>query len=159
MENATKALLIAAGVIVAILIISLGMMIYNNSSSSNDDASKALNSLQITQFNQRYEQYEGIRSGSIVKKILDYAMDDNKYLNETRNPDDGINLRSNITEMINAFPEWGDALTTRSYGVMYSSNISRFRDKIKTSKKYKVWYVYGKNGLINEIHIDNAYNT
>jgi len=154
MENAVKALIIAAGVLVAILIISLAMMLLNRNSSM-ENATTTLSSLEIAQFNQRYTQYEGIRSGSIVKKVLNYAMEDNKYLDEERDANAGLNLRSNIDELIKEFPSWGNALTTRAYGVMYSSNIKKFRDKIRTSRKYKIWFSYDKNGLVHEIHIDN----
>lgn len=154
MENSSKALLIAAGVIVTILIISLGMTIFNKSSST-DDASSTLSSMQIMQFNQKYEQYEGVRSGEIVKKVLSYIMEENEFLDEERNFNEGINLRSNIPEMISAFPSWGNALTTRSYGVRYSSNIKKFSDKIIKSRRYKIWYKYNKAGLIYEVHIDN----
>ena len=156
MENAIKALLISAGVLVAILVISLGMMIFGKNTAT-DDASSALSELEITEFNRKYKQYEGIRAGSTVVKVLNYVIQDNDFLNEQRDSTIGINLRSNIQEMIDAFPSWGNALTTREYGVMYSSNIALFRDKIKRSAKYKIWFSYDKNGLIHEIHIDEPY--
>ena len=41
MENATKALLIAAAVLIVILIIALGMRIFNSTSGATKDASNA----------------------------------------------------------------------------------------------------------------------
>lgn len=153
MENAVKALLIAAGIMVTILIISLGIAIYN-ASSSTDDASSTLSSLEIKRFNQKYEQYQGVKSGSIVKIVLDNVIQENSYLENERAMDTGINLRSNIQEMKDAFPSWGNALTTRAYGVRYTSNIKQFSDKISIYKKYKIWYKYNDAGLIYEVHID-----
>lgn len=154
MENAIKALLIAAGVIVTILIISLAMTIFNKSSST-DDVSTTLSSLEIMRFNQKYEQYEGVKTGGIVKKVLSYIIEENEFLDEEGDVNKGIKLRSNIPEMISAFPSWGDALTTRTYGLRYSSNIKKFSDKISKSRRYKIWYKYNKSGLIYEVHIDN----
>ena len=68
MENATKALLIAAGILLTILIISLGIIIFNQSSST-EEISSTLSSMQIAQINEKYERYEGIHTGSVVKKF------------------------------------------------------------------------------------------
>ena len=53
MENATKALLIAAAVLVAILIISLGLVVYNMASETVDNAGN-LDEYQIQQFNEKF---------------------------------------------------------------------------------------------------------
>lgn len=57
MENATKALLIAAAVLIAILIISLTLVIYRQGSEAVTDAD--LSEAQQEQFNGRFTVYEG----------------------------------------------------------------------------------------------------
>ena len=56
MENATKALLIAAAVLVAILIISLGIGIFNMSSEQIDNAGD-LTEYQVQTFNDKFRKY------------------------------------------------------------------------------------------------------
>ena len=65
MENASKALIIAGAILLAILIISLGIMIYNQAAGIAQNNS--MNELEIQQFNQKFTQYEGseIRGSSV----------------------------------------------------------------------------------------------
>ena len=70
MENATKALLIAAAVLVAILIISLGIGIFNTASEQAEGAGD-LTQYQIQTFNDKFRKYEGdSRTGADVNALL-----------------------------------------------------------------------------------------
>jgi hypothetical protein len=69
MENASKALIIAGAILLAILIISLGIMIYNQASGVVNN--NAMSEVEITQFNAKFTQYEGDNvKGTQVKSIL-----------------------------------------------------------------------------------------
>ena len=57
MENASKALIIAGAILLAILIISLGIMIYNQASGVVNN--NAMTEVEVTSFNQKFEQYLG----------------------------------------------------------------------------------------------------
>lgn len=77
MENATKALLIAAAVLVAILIISLGLVVYNMASETVDNAGN-LDEYQIQQFNEKFKKYEGTsKSGSDVNALINTVFNHN----------------------------------------------------------------------------------
>lgn len=77
MENATKALLIAAAVLVAILIISLGLVVYNMASETVDNAGN-LDEYQIQQFNEKFKKYEGTSvSGSDVNALINTVFNHN----------------------------------------------------------------------------------
>jgi len=70
MENATKALLIAAAVLIAILIISLGLVIYNRASETVNNAGD-LSEYEIQQHNEKFTKYEGDNvSGSDVNAMI-----------------------------------------------------------------------------------------
>ena len=76
MENATKALLIAAAVLVAILIISLGLAVYNKASSATDSAD--LSAAEIQAQNEKFVKYEGNnRRGSEVNALLETVLNSN----------------------------------------------------------------------------------
>lgn len=76
MENATKALLIAAAVLVAILIISLGLVVYNMASETIDSVN--FSGQEITAFNDKFEQYEGSnKRGSEVNAMLRTVLNSN----------------------------------------------------------------------------------
>lgn len=70
MENATKALLIAAAVLIAILIISFGVFIISSVNETIHD-SVDMSDLEIQQFNQKFKNYEGPSvAGSRVKSLI-----------------------------------------------------------------------------------------
>ena len=70
MENATKALMIAAAVIVVLLIIGLGIGVFNMASEQVDNAGD-LSEYQIEQFNAKFRKYEGTNvSGSDVLRPI-----------------------------------------------------------------------------------------
>ena len=69
MENASKALIIAGAILLAILIISLGIMIYNQASGVVNN--NAMSEVDISSFNQKFEQYTGTNvRGAQVNSLL-----------------------------------------------------------------------------------------
>lgn len=77
MENATKALLIAAAVLVAVLIITLGIVVYTRAAETVEGAGD-LSEYQIQQFNEKFRKYEGTSvSGSDVNALLQTVFNHN----------------------------------------------------------------------------------
>lgn len=76
MENATKALLIAAAVLIAILIISLGLVIYNQASETIDSVN--MTGQQIQAFNDQFLKYDGSgKRGTEVNALIKTALNNN----------------------------------------------------------------------------------
>lgn len=159
MENATKALLIAASVLIAVLIISLGMYIYSKSNNA-DEASSTMSKMAVMTNNEQFTLYEGIQNGGVVKKLLQTASQHNQSLYES---DDTIEycvcIRSNVDDLLAKFSNDAEILSglngSRDYGVRYPSNIAKVSSAISRSKRYKIWFSYNKYGDIWEIHIDD----
>ena len=59
MENASKALLIAAAVLIVILLIAFGMRILNSNDDTGEQADQAAQSTSMQTFNARITQYAG----------------------------------------------------------------------------------------------------
>ena len=68
MENATKALLIAAAVLIAILIISLGLVVYNKASETVDSVDMSGNEVQA--YNEKFDKYHGVQRGTEVNAMV-----------------------------------------------------------------------------------------
>ena len=68
MENASKALIIAGAILLAILIIGLGMFIYNQAADTLGSAD--LSGQQVDSYNREFLQYEGTRQGSQVRTLI-----------------------------------------------------------------------------------------
>ena len=92
MENATKALLIAGGVLLAIMILSLLVMLYNNLVDYQQNKQSTMTQEQIAKFNKEYEAYNrdnvtGYEIVGLMNKILSYnalntvSSSDNDYGN------------------------------------------------------------------------------
>jgi len=68
MENASKALIIAGAILLAILIIGLGVFIYNQAANTVND--NGMDQLAIRQFNGQFEPYLGRQLSSTAAKSL-----------------------------------------------------------------------------------------
>ena len=68
MENASKALLIAGGVLIAIVIVSVLVVTLNIVNSNQRTREKALATEQLAEFNQKYESYnkKALRGTDII---------------------------------------------------------------------------------------------
>ena len=72
MENASKALLIAGAILLAILLISLGIMIFNQGQDTVNNS--GMSQAAITAFNNKFLKYEGVQKGSVVKSLVNEAL-------------------------------------------------------------------------------------
>jgi len=80
MENATQALLIAAGVLIGILILSLGVYLFHTFGGFAADTQSKVDANQIAQFNAKFLQYVG-RTDLTIQDIItvkNYALENNK---------------------------------------------------------------------------------
>lgn len=76
MENASKALIIAGAILLAILIISLGIMIYQQASGVVNN--NAMSEVDINSFNQKFLQYTGTNvRGAQVNALLNQIQTNN----------------------------------------------------------------------------------
>ena len=68
MENASKALIIAGAILLAILLISLGIMIFTQ--AQDTVSGSGMSEAEVTAFNQKFTKYEGTVKGSMVKSLV-----------------------------------------------------------------------------------------
>lgn len=59
MENATQALLIVGGILLAILILSIGVIIYNSHSNTADAITTRWSTVELNKYNSTFQIYEG----------------------------------------------------------------------------------------------------
>lgn len=79
MENASKALLMAAGVLIGLLVLTSLMFMYNHLKSLPKTQEEILEAEQLVEFNKQYESYnrENLR-GTDVISVINKAIDNNK---------------------------------------------------------------------------------
>ena len=160
MENATKALMVVATVLMAIIIVSLGIFVYNKSSISK---SSNLDAMEITAWNQKFLIYEGKQKGTGVKNLLKDA----SLANEELYKDDSnikycvciCSKSERILQHYKVGSEMRKGLDrSREYGVRYPTNIKDIANHIKAKESYYISFNYNDlTGRINEIWINDSY--
>ena len=140
MENASKALIIAGAILLAILLISLGIMIYNQASGVVDN--NAMDEVAVSTFNQKFQQYEGPNvRGTQVNALLNSVVQNN-----LSNSDD---TSKQVTISVTA-SNWGS-------GTKPSGKITSVGAKALTGKSYNVACTpEPKSGYITTITISDA---
>ena len=111
MENASKALIIAGSVLIAILVISLGLLIFKSTSGTTDQTQELGKTLEVQQFNSQFLKYCGDSvKGSQVRTLCEVII--------------AHNANSKNTVSIN--------------GNVNANDISSYRNGIKPNKNYSV---------------------
>ena len=137
MENATKALLIAAAILIAIVLISLGVYVLNRGESTVKDAARNMDQTQIMAINSKFTSYEGTIRGSQVNALAQTVITHN----QSEKPENG---GSGAYVLITHANSTGTAATgTTSWTA------------VNTGSMYKVSFTY-TNGLITGITITDA---
>ena len=147
MENASKALIMAGAILIAILIISLGVMVFRNMSNSVTTNSN-LNQEEITAFNNQITPYVGNNvSGSQVNALIQTV----RSINQSAITNNDSVKRVKIT-----FPSSSGGTATLNTDNSSTENASL---TVKTGGTfYKVTANYGENGLIDTITVTNVTN-
>jgi len=141
MENASKALIIAGAILLAISIIGIGMFVYQQ--AANTMGKINMNKYEIEQYNEAFERYVGTSvPGSTVRLLCD----------EVRNH----NLQNEVTKNISIVT--GTAALTTAYNTTDNKILPNVPNAIKASigagKTYTVTASYDSNtGLIVQIGV------
>ena len=128
MENASKALIIAGAILLAILLISLGIMIYNQAQNTVNNS--GMSEAELSSYNNKFLKYEGTQTGSVIKSLINEVI--------TTNSDD---THPDITMKLT--PKSG------SEAILAETNAS---SSINTKSSYKVTLDYS-NGRVSVIHM------
>ena len=129
MENASKALIIAGAILLAILLISVGIMIFNQAQDTITNS--GMSEAEITAFNNKFLKYEGKQKGTIVKSLVQDVLSSNSNSNN-----DERKVKMKVTAVV------AGATSTESPTT----------SGIDNNKTYNVKITYA-NGLVNEIEV------
>ena len=125
MENASKALIIAGAILLAILLISLGIMIFNQAQDTVNNS--GMSQAEKTAFNNKFLKYEGEQKGSVVKSLINEVLASNADPNNSTRT---IKFRKNDIEV--------DTINT---------------SEVQTTETYTVRLEEYKNGVVSRIQI------
>lgn len=83
MENASKALLIAASILIVILLIAFGMQTLNSAKGTQDGVKDTMDATEIATFNNKFTAYLGTNKSAKDAKALANAVISNNATNTT----------------------------------------------------------------------------
>jgi len=146
MENASKALIIAGAILLAILLISLGIMIFNQAQDVVNGSGMSQAELQA--FNSKFTKYEGDRRGSVVRSLLQEAIASNA---DQANIDAGRFIK--IAEVSNVTAEASTGTVLVNYVAGTTPTITSNTGTIKNTATYTITMKKYTNGRISEITI------
>ena len=133
MENASKALIIAGAILLAIIIISLGLMVVNN--ARNQIGGSNLNKQEIEAFNSQWDQYVGnAKSAAEVRSLCSAIIANNAAETQTGK---------------NRFVAFGQGTTGATTVLTAAPTVTMpTATQVNNSNTYDVVAGYGSNGLI-----------
>lgn len=135
MENASKALLIAAAIIIAIILISLGVYVVRQGQSAMGSIN--ISEHEVSAFNSKWESYQGKQLGSSVKSLITQVNNYNRTANDGRIITIATEDQNNATKEFN---EHTDTYNANTLG-------------INSGTTYNISFAYTKGGLISYIGI------
>lgn len=151
MENASKALLIAGAILIAILLIAIAMYVYSTSQGNVNQAMGALDVQQIQSLNQAWLNYEGKQTGSQVKALINrLASNANNYREE---PEKVVGISSYYAKSTDAAAVAGgnakreNDITEEGIDNLITA-LNNISAKFEARHVYWVKPIYHKSGLI-----------
>ena len=150
MENASKALIMAGAILIAIMIVSLGILVFNKMSSSAKDAAN-MDEQEVANFNSKLTPYVGKNiNGSQINALIQLVVSiDNN----------AVNAGDKTKSVCIKYPLDATAgAATNTIKVNDAGTAVDGMDKSKRVKTgvgifYNVEAKYGNNGLINDITV------
>ncbi len=143
MENASKALIIAGSIILAVLIIVLGMYFYNQAVGIGKNINMTEYELQA--YNSKFINYEGKASGTKARELCD-VMKQHNIVNST-------NKGNGVFAYYNAATENTSNFTAIIADSSLNSQIDKVKGLLKTGKFYEIIMIYdNQKGIISAIN-------
>ena len=134
MENASKALIIAGAILIAILLIGVGVFLINSANDTVTQGGDVMSNQALQAFNSQFTNYSGQQKGNNVKSLLQTVI--------TSNAKDSAGRKVAVTCS-------GASVTNKST----AADISKVVNYISNNKTYTVSLTYGDTGVVTLITI------
>lgn len=132
MDNASKALIMAGGILITVLVIGVAMYVLASARGVASDSNKEMQASAAESFNRYYESFSSDIRGIDALNIYNKAKDDNSRYTSVRTIE--ISADSNAMNNMNS----ADGITngmTDSYSFSYEKDSDGYISKITLTKK------------------------
>ena len=151
MENASKALLIAGAILLAILIIAIGMFIYNSANSTIQDSMTNMSTQEIEAFNNEFNTYKGYQTGSQISSLMNKLIAHSNTYNEDTAKIPNVYFPDKVSATVDASN--ADRPTQAGNTTAYVSLLNNYKNKVEAKHTYYVICDSNTSGLISDIYI------
>ena len=154
MENASKALIIAGAILLAIAIIGIGMYVYQNAADAMSGTD--MTDEQVRTYNQTFTNYEGTQRGSAVKTMCDTIANHNRTATDDSEKVQVILDNTNAYTGGTAEPEEVDASEVANDNTdTTTSHINEVKGDINSGVSYTVNFGYDPtSGRVTTVYIN-----
>lgn len=140
MENASKALVMAGGVLIGIMIMSLAVYLFIDFGSTSAEINTQNAQKQLTQFNAQFTSYEGKKGLTVydIITVAGYANENNLYYKDSLDENKiTVSLKgSDIQDKLNKKYEW----------------ISKYTNSDGTLANFECEISYNENGRVKNVN-------
>lgn len=151
MENASKALLIAGAILLAILIIAISMFIYNSAQSTIQNSMQSMSTQEIQAFNNEFMSFEGKQQGSNIKSMIGTLISNaNTYRDEPAKIP-GVKFDQVNNSKDEGKGEMTAEVPDASNPKPYIDQLNKIRNLVETKHQYWVTIINQDNGIIDSI--------
>ena len=141
MENASKALIIAGAILLAIAIIGIGMYVFQMASGTINQAN--MSAQEVDAYNAEFTKYEGTQNGSTVQALCNAIISHN-------NANEDNSKKVILTETACTGATVKDDGETKG---TTSTEITTIKKTINSGTRYDIAFDYTSTGLIKTISI------
>ncbi len=143
MENASKALIIAGAILLAIAIIGIGMYVFQIATSTIGQAN--MTGQEIDAYNAEFVKYQGLQTGSTVKALCDSVRTHNAQYT-------GAGAADVSKQIVLTSKAAKDPAAEATVGTT-SADITKLKQEINAGRRYMVSFGYTKTGMIKNIGV------
>lgn len=142
MENTTKALLIAGGIIICVLLVSVGIFVYSNSENKVISAVSSMSTTEKEAYNSKYMLYDGNQTGSDIKQLIGKLIANSNSNKDNLAKIPGVFLEDESSSYDSGLPDSSDLSN-------YTKELENIRSHVEAKHKYWVEISFQTNGLID----------
>ena len=102
MENASKALLIAGSVLIAILLIAVGVRVFNSTQGTTDQVEGTMQTTEVATFNNKFLPYIGTKSKAQVISLLNTVISNNATNQTHQVTINNVDAKTKINSVVNS---------------------------------------------------------
>lgn len=157
MENASNALIIAGGVLIGVLILSLAVYLFADFGSTSAEINKKTEEQQLVQFNSKFTTYESTEKKWTVYDVVTvagYARENNKYYTDSESDGlvDNTYFENNYKITVRFESINGTTDNLQNYSTDYYNNAIQDEQKNVTElPRYSCNITYHDNGRVKSL--------